>query len=361
MNLRLRTCVVACLLAAHAAGADHMQLKRDEQIVFYPSPARYLPDGACEIHVRGCVFEWESRWLALRTLKKALGLLDFEMSPAEEQVFRERARLFLVDHESRKHVVIQLGDTNLFVGVTDRQGWFEAALKTTSLKVEPGLRDGAEICFRAALASDDTRVFTGSCFLLWAQGLSVVSDIDDTIRITGMDDPRTMLRNTFLRAFQPVPGMARLFQELARSNNAVFHYVSATPWQLYPVLAEFIRSNGFPPGTFHLQRFSWRMESFATLVAGPEKHKLAVIGALLREFPQRQFLLIGDSGERDPEIYGELARLYPGQVVGIWIRDVTGVLPEGSRYRDAFQGLPSSRWRIFRDPDELRPIRILAD
>lgn len=361
MNLWTRICAVVCVLVMHVRGADHMHLKRDEEIVFYPSPGKYMPDGALEIPVRGCVFERESRWLALRALKKALGLLDFEMSPAEEQVFRERARLFLVDHESRKPVVVQLANTNLFVGVTDKDGWFDAVLITTGLQPAPDLPDGAEMRFRAALAPDDERVFTGSCFALRSRGLSVVSDIDDTVKITGMNDPHTMLRNTFLRAFQPVPGMPELFQELARSNGAVFHYVSATPWQLYQPLAEFMRSNGFPAGSFHLQRFDWRAESFARLLAGPDKHKLDVIGTLLRQCPQRRFLLVGDSGERDPEIYGELARRYPEQVVGIWIRDVTGEPLESPRYHQAFQDLPASRWRVFRDPDELRPVRIPAD
>jgi len=105
---------------------------------------------------------------------------------------------------------------------------------------------------------------------------------------------------------------------------------------------------GFPPGSMHLRESTtWR-----TVIPGngeSRAHKLAAIERLLEDFPLRRFLLIGDSGELDPEIYGEVARTWPERVEGIVIRDVTGEGRNAARYASAFAGVPSERWHIFRD------------
>ena len=98
------------------------------------------------------------------------------------------------------------------------------------------------------LRRGDTRRFTGRVQLVEPQGRSVISDIDDTIKITGVGDPQAMLANTFLRPLRPVPGMATLYRQWA-DRGAVFHYVSASPWQLYAPLADFLAAEQFPAGT----------------------------------------------------------------------------------------------------------------
>jgi len=208
--------------------------------------------------------------------------------------------------------------------------------------------------FEAVLPPGDSRRFTGQVHLLEATGLSVISDIDDTIKITEVRDRRAMLRNTFLRDFQGVPGMAGFYQTLARFNGARFHYVSASPWQLYPLVAEFIQSSGFPEGTFALRAFRWKDESFFNLFTDPEAYKLAAIEPLLRQFPQRRFVLVGDSGERDPEVYAALARKFPEQIRRIYIRDVTGEPGTAARYQQCFSGIPGNRWQVFRAPGEIQ-------
>jgi phosphatidate phosphatase APP1 len=139
-----------------------------------------------------------------------------------------------------------------------------------------------------------------------------------------------------------------------RTNGAQFHYVSASPWQLYQPLSEFVRRNGFPAGTFHLKYFRVMDGTVLNLFQSPEAYKPGVIEPLLERFPQRRFVLVGDSGERDPEIYGALARKFPRQIVRILIRDVTGEAADAPRYRKAFDGLPLAQWRIFKEPEEIR-------
>ena len=130
-------------------------------------------------------------------------------------------------------------------------------------------------------------------------------------------------------------------------------YVSASPWQLFLPLSEFVRSNGFPAGTFYLKNFRLKDRSFGSLFQNPEEYKPAVIEPLLKQFPNRRFVLVGDSGERDPEVYGALARRFPKQVMRIFIRNVTNEASGSERYERAFHDLPAARWQVFREPAEI--------
>jgi len=89
------------------------------------------------------------------------------------------------------------------------------------------------------------------------------------------------------------------------------------------------------------------------LFEGPEKYKPGVIEPLMKKFPNRRFVFVGDFGERDPEIYGALAREHPQQVAKILIRDVTEEGPEADRFKTAFRELPLSLWKMFREPSEI--------
>ncbi|HKS36694.1 MAG TPA: App1 family protein, partial [Verrucomicrobiae bacterium] len=152
-----------------------------------------------------------------------------------------------------------------------------------------------------------------------------------------------------------------VYRDWSLRLNARFHYVSASPWQLYLPLAEFVRTNGFPEGTFHLKPFRVKDESFFDLFKSPEHYKPGVIEPLLKRFPGRRFVLVGDSGERDPEIYGALARRFPDQVKRVLIRDVTGEGPDAARYQKAFRDVPRERWVIFEKPDKVKDSVRLED
>jgi hypothetical protein len=358
------TCLGFCLHAEEKI----TNLKSDEQIVFYPTVARRVP-GETDLwraQIRGCVFEIEKRGLLVAAFREALELKTEAITSAQSVVFGERARLFLVDHERGKKIFVRCGTNEFFVGKSGADGRFGANILLREADLErrpPARRDPADDLnraepvpsapFEALLRPNDQRVFSGAIFPLEAEGLSVISDIDDTIKITEVRDKEATLRNTFLREFQPVPGMAEIYQNLARAHGAAFHYISASPWQLYEPLAGFVASNGFPGGTFELKAFRWKSRKFFSLFASPEKYKPGVIEPLLKQFPQRKFILIGDSGERDPEIYGTLARKFPEQITQVYIRDVTDETAASARYQNAFRAVPRSKWQIFRQPTEL--------
>jgi phosphatidate phosphatase APP1 len=198
----------------------------------------------------------------------------------------------------------------------------------------------------------------GQVHLIEDQGISVISDIDDTMKVTGVHSRRSLLENTFLREFQAIEGMAPLYDSWA-AQGATFHYVSSSPWQLYDSLAELLAASGFPPGTFHLRSFRLRDHMLRRLLLIRRRGKVQAMYSLLRTFPQRRFVFVGDSGERDPEIYGTLARKFGHQVAAIYIRDLPERPLDYDRGRKAFQHIPPERWMLFRSPAEL-PIQLSA-
>jgi len=92
------------------------------------------------------------------------------------------------------------------------------------------------------------------------------------------------------------------------------------------------------------------------LFGSQEGYKTPVIEELLAALPGRRFVLIGDSGEQDPELYGAIARKHPGQVAAIFIRNVTGEKPGAERFRKAFEGIAAQGWKLFNQPAELDPL-----
>jgi phosphatidate phosphatase APP1 len=197
-------------------------------------------------------------------------------------------------------------------------------------------------------------VFSGRIQLIGRKGISVVSDIDDTIKDSNVLDHRELIANTFGREFRSVPGMVNLYQVWASKSDVVFHYVSGSPWQLYPSLSGFIQSEGFPPGTFHLRQFRLKDKSAVEFLENRTLNfKLGAIDRLMRIFPERRFILVGDSAEKDPEVYAQIAKRFPGQVEAILIRNVTEETRDSVRFEELFGDLQNIDLRIFRSTSEL--------
>jgi phosphatidate phosphatase APP1 len=200
-------------------------------------------------------------------------------------------------------------------------------------------------------ASATARV-PGQVNLIDETGVSVISDIDDTIKHSNVANRRELLRNTFLREFRPVSGMAELYSQW-HEQGAAFHYVSSSPWQLFDSLYEFLSTQEFPMGSMHLQPIRWRDPSLLRLFAAQPYRKRRAIATLVRAFAHRKFVLIGDSGERDIEIYGSIARRFPTQIDRILIRRVEGRAVTARRLARAFRNVPTKKWRFFSEASEL--------
>jgi len=347
----MRATVLLLLLLA-CAGCDQVSdLKGDQEVVLFPTIGARSADGkGWDLDIHGCVYEDEKHRLALLLLRETLQRRNINLTAPESALLSQRARLFMVDHERGKHIVVRIGKKKfkLSTSGSDGQVFGEVHLNDSEL-----LDSGPTLAVQAVLRSSDQRVFASQISLINSTGATVISDIDDTIKITNVRDRAATLRNTFLEPFRPVAGMAEVYQSWARQGSVDFFYVSASPWQLFLPLWDFIRSNGFPAGAFYLKQVRWKDESLFNLFESPMKYKPQVIEPLMEKFPNRRFILVGDSGESDPEIYGALARRYTNQVSRIFIRDVTNEAPDSARFRSAFEGLPPGMCRVFHDPAEI--------
>lgn len=153
-------------------------------------------------------------------------------------------------------------------------------------------------------------------------GVSLISDVDDTIKRSNISGgAKEIFRNTFVRDLgdMTVDGVKEWYNAM-HELNVSFHYCSNSPWQLYPVLATYFKLVGLPPGSLHLKQYAGMLQGIFEPVA---ERKKTTLDRLLRDFPQRKFLLVGDSGEADLEVYTELALANPGRILAIFIRDVT--------------------------------------
>ncbi|KAF9959031.1 hypothetical protein BGZ72_010372 [Mortierella alpina] len=135
--------------------------------------------------------------------------------------------------------------------------------------------------------------------LIDPEGISIISDIDDTIKETNVSaGARIILRNTFLKDMRDVPGMAKVYKQWWE-HGAAIHYVSNSPWQLIPSLLEFFHTHKFPPGSAHLRLHDSVLKTY---FMEPGENKRRSIREILKDFPKRKFILIGDSGEIDMEM-----------------------------------------------------------
>ncbi len=158
-----------------------------------------------------------------------------------------------------------------------------------------------------------------------ATEFAVISDVDDTIMLSKAASVMRMawivaVGNAFSRI--PFPGVGAFYEALRRgkdeaSRNPVF-YVSSSPWNIYDLLVDFMDVHGLPPGPIFLKDWS------PTVLGKHEDHKLTLIKTLLETYPNLPFILLGDSGQGDPEIYAEAAEKNASRIKAIYIRDVSG-------------------------------------
>jgi phosphatidate phosphatase APP1 len=155
-------------------------------------------------------------------------------------------------------------------------------------------------------------------------GFGVISDLDDTVVRSSATNLLKMawivVRNN-AHTRLPFEGVGAFYEALRRgkegdSSNPIF-YVSSSPWNIYDLLEDFLNVHGIPPGPLFLKDWS------PTVLGKHRNYKLGVIRNLLETYEDMPFVLIGDSGEEDPEIYLQVLREHPKRIKTVYIRDVT--------------------------------------
>lgn len=295
---------------------DQPSLESQTEVQLYPTIAYPVDRGSLwRVQVQGRICQNNAPSLAKRLLLKALiRALQLDDSTAKSSLFHDRIHGFLVSPLARERIHVSINDqmyvlprksksSGLFQGRLDLPRRLLESQQQCSIRWDNGIRPTAS-----------------PVFLAQESGVSVITDIDDTIKQTDVCSRRRMLRRTFAEPFTAIEGMSEIYQQWA-SKGAMFHYVSSSPWQIYDSLNEFLHAAQFPSGSMHLKWFRLRDELIKRFIIR-RKSKFGVINNMVKRMPQRHFVLVGDSGEKDPEMYAKIASKYPKQVVRICIRQI---------------------------------------
>jgi hypothetical protein len=333
---------------ASDSGQQELRMAQ-KQVTFYTTYG-YQSDGRWNIPLRLWVSERPGKVRRLaargsRSIVRKIAKLD-ELTEQQKIWFKQRSEDFFADSKSRQRVRFMFDRDPLheWFGIdrsfgsdrdsTDRNGLIEGVLSLSDARVQQLLdAQQSESGWLSIRAVSGDHSGTGLIRMIDGQGVSVISDVDDTIKITGIPDGEaTVMRNTFFAPFHATPCMAATYQSFG--PEVAFHYVSGGPWQLYRPLQAWLSEVPFPAGSFHMKNVrtnpfeSESYDDFRKLAHGSdsatEAQKILQIETLLTHFPERQFILIGDSGELDPEIFQRIRDEHPAQVKEIRVRDVTG-------------------------------------
>ncbi|HEX2079546.1 MAG TPA: phosphatase domain-containing protein [Longimicrobium sp.] len=225
---------------------------------------------------------------------------------------------------ARVRIHVPGGDVTV---TTDKEGYFEAWINprpefaanalwhTLQMTLEHPASDPPYQCDAQVLVPPPQSAF------------GVISDLDDTVVRTGATSLLRMARTTFFsnaRTRVPFPGVAAFYRALQKGAgespfNPIF-YVSSSPWNLHDLLTEFLTIQKIPIGPLLLR--DWGLNANETLANRHAGHKLAGIRRIMDLFPALPFILIGDSGQEDPEIYHRVVHDYPDRILAVYIRNV---------------------------------------
>ena len=209
-------------------------------------------------------------------------------------------------------------------------------------------KTGEWISFNVIDPTKKVRDFSGEIQLIPETGLSIISDVDDTIKISNVLDKKKLIKNTFVKPYTTTDGFPEYYKKLEK-EGAYFHYVSASPWQLQPSLKPFMDAH-YPKGTISLRDFRLKDSSLLEFLQPSTKYKITQIQSIIKRYPKHQFILIGDSGEHDPEVYATIYQLFPKNIKSIQIRAVEDSDLSDARFEKEFKFIPKSVWQVFARP-----------
>ncbi|WP_255452754.1 App1 family protein [Aquimarina sp. RZ0] len=271
----------------------------------------------------------------LRAIGRALKdeNIDFSGNTGTLKTLHNIYKQFESDEIPNEEITLHLPEGKSFTTKTDTEGYYFFDKKTT---IESHLIDDKgwvhyTISYKNIFKKNITNsnAFSGK-MLVPSQEASygIISDIDDTILHTGVASlfKWRVIANTFFKNFDrrlPLEGTVKFYKKLQsgknkHASNPVF-YVSNSPWNLYDYLNAFLCKHGFPEGPILLRDFR---TPFDKTPKPKSPHKQSEILNLLQLYPKLKFVLIGDSGEKDADIYTKIAKDHPNRILAIYLRSV---------------------------------------
>jgi phosphatidate phosphatase APP1 len=150
-----------------------------------------------------------------------------------------------------------------------------------------------------------------------------------------------------------VPGMPERYRHYESYYNATFHYLTASPDQLYPFFREFFDREKFPLGSYHMRHFTWLDSNFFKFFSSQSfiEEKTNVLNMFFHQTRSRKFILFGDIFQKDPEIYGDIYKSYPQRILKIFIRVSSKKI--SNRLNQVFEHIPKDKWATFLNGHDL--------
>ncbi len=298
------------------------------QLVAFPGYGYVVDSEHWRVQIEGVV-----RLPYAATIRKrmVLRILGNVMGVPEEQLLSEqyfpRIKPFVSDGAKHQQVSLEIGDYRFILPrKTKRNGHFSQTVFLPQGVIEEcrqmtaSQRSYVDVRMRCEGAWNEAGC--SRIYLMPKSGTSVISDIDDTIKNSAINDRKELLANTFLRPFQSVDGMADVYRQWEQMGMD-FHYVSSSPWQLLPPISEMLTRDAFPEGSVHLRYFRLRNHMLQRMVRIKRSGKITSLRNVVKTMPDRNFLLIGDSGEKDLELYRNLVKKYRARILAVCIRNLS--------------------------------------
>ena len=265
-------------VATQNLGVDVARFDHEEMMLF-PNVGFQRKEGDWRLNLHGWRFQSSKKNKILGESSSAVAERIARLIASSDQLVyyndsfnRDRLKPFMVQDETNEKILIMIGPKYNFTVKTDGEGQFRTSFIIPDADVQQmkKLSDNNEIVTYKAVG-DNADIWEGKVFLLGRYGLSIVSDIDDTIKISEVLDKIRLAANTFIHGFRVVPGQLRVefcplrsrslpclgmpetYRGWKQRHNCSVHYLSAMPDQLYTVTKEFADEHQFPDGTFHMR------------------------------------------------------------------------------------------------------------
>lgn len=243
-------------------------------------------------------------------------------------------KYFTPDAISNTDVTVSVGSFSQ-VAKTDSKGYFKAyftgaALPLGIVEVTARLNNNK---YKFDIPKEEI-VFDSTS----SNEIGIISDVDDTIKITGVDSKLKMIKHAFTGNYKtdkPILGSATLYKGILndyKSEGAnTVHYVTGSPSHLYDRIQDFMKLNGFPQGSIDLKKLGSRVDPTPSTTL---EYKLSRMRPILQSFPNKKFVMFGDTTQQDTEVYAKLKKEFPNSVVAIYINNVTKQDPSNPRFKD---------------------------
>lgn len=262
-------------------------------------------------------------------------------SENSDSVIKDRLSSFIARSIPNAQISITIGSVDTAQALalvdascqTDSNGHFEAEV---FVPYQPAV-------VQVTAVADDTVCSFQEIRLVSVSGYGVISDIDDTVKLTGVvGDKRELMHRLLLGEILSwnIPPVVAWFNILAEQSDVTFHYVSNSPWQLFTLIHQYFDTVKLPPGSVHLKQYTGNI--IASLMEPTSSRKKKSLSKIVDDFPLKSFICVGDSGEQDLEAYADLAKSFPGRIKAIYIRAV----PESFSDVEDAPILAEIRWLI---------------